>query len=61
MKNWKTTFLGGLAGFAQLGTLLSHAGFQVGHWGGTDFLQLAAAIATAALGLHAQDKQPVQQ
>lgn len=55
IKNWKTSLLGILAGGAQIAGLLSHSGITVGHWGGTDFLSLFAALSTVALGLHAKD------
>lgn len=55
MKNWKTSLFGALAAIAQLAPVLSHAGVQVGHWGGSDFLQVGAGVSTLLLGLYAKD------
>ena len=54
--NWKTTLFGVLAGIAQITPVLTGEGIHVGHWGGSDFLQIGGGIATLLLGLYAKDK-----
>jgi hypothetical protein len=56
MKNWKTTLFGVLGAVANIAPVLHSAGITVGHWGGSDFLQVGAGISALLLGYYAKDK-----
>lgn len=59
MKNWKTTLFGALVAVSQFAPVLHNAGISIGHYGGSDWVQIAGGVSALLLGYHAQDKPKV--
>jgi hypothetical protein len=55
LKNWKTSLMGVLFFVTQIAPVLHSGGLSVGHFGGSDFLQVSGALSGLLLGLYAKD------